>query len=125
MELRALGVWTHIGDAALVSQQVGSTVGDRQFGWYTEAAYDVLPLFGDPNGHYLAPFVRYEQLDTQASVPTGFTANPLQDRSVYSIGLTYKPITQVAIKGEYRAIETKSNEEDLPDSLYLGVGFAL
>lgn len=125
LELRALGVWTHIGDADLVSQQVGSTVGNRQFGWYTEAAYDVLPLFGDPNGHYLAPFVRYEQLDTQASVPAGFTSNPLQDRSVYSIGLTYKPITQVAIKGEYRAIETKSNEEDMPDSIYLGVGFAL
>lgn len=125
LELRALGVLTYIGDAALVSQQVGSTVGNRQFGWYTEAAYDVLQLFGNPNGHYLAPFVRYEQLDTQASVPTGFTANPLQDRSVYSIGLTYKPITQVAVKAEYRAIESKSNEKDLPDSLYLGVGFAL
>jgi hypothetical protein len=124
LELRALGVWTHISDANLVSQQVGSTVGNRQFGWYTEAAYDVLPLLGDPNGHYLAPFVRYEQLDTQASVPTGLTANPLQDRSVYSIGLTYKPITQVAIKGEYRALESRSNEEDLPDSFYAGVGFA-
>jgi hypothetical protein len=125
LELRALGVWTRIKDADIVSNQVGSTVGERQFGWYTEAAYDLLPHFGETNGQYLAPFVRYEQLDTQARVPNGFVANPLQDRSVYSIGLTYKPISQVAIKAEYRAIESKSKEEDLPDSFFLGIGFAV
>jgi hypothetical protein len=124
LELRALGVWTSIGDSEKLSQALNTTVGERQYGWYTEAAYDVLPLFGNPEGHYLAPFVRYERLDTQASVPDGFAADSAQNRKVYSVGLTYKPISQVAIKAEYRGF-TSAGEVDPADSVFLGMGFSL
>lgn len=124
LELRALGVWMALDDSAPLSQALGQTIGDRQNGWYLEAAYDVLPLFGDPRGHYLAPFVRYESIDTQASVPTGFVRDLAQRRAVRSLGLTYKPISQVAIKAEYRDFDV-DGPTDGPDSVYLGLGFAL
>ncbi len=124
LELRALGVWTALDDTQALSQALGQTIGDRQNGWYLEAAYDVLPLFGDTRGHYLAPFVRYESIDTQASVPSGFVRDLAQRRAIRSLGLTYKPISQVAIKAEYRDFDV-DGPTDGPDSVYLGLGFAL
>jgi len=124
LELRALGVWTALDDSGPLSQALNQTIGDRQNGWYLEAAYDVLPLFGDTGGQYLAPFARYESIDTQASVPSGFVRDPSQRRSIRSLGLTYKPISQVAFKAEYRDFEL-DGPTDGADSVYLGVGFAL
>lgn len=124
LELRALGVWMALDDAGPLSQALNQTIGDRQNGWYLEAAYDVLPLFGDTRGHYLAPFVRYEHIDSQASVASGFERDPSQRRAIRSLGLTYKPISQIAFKAEYRDFEL-DGPTDGPDSVYLGVGFAL
>jgi hypothetical protein len=124
LELRALGVWTFLDDTELLSQALDQPIGERQYGWYGEAAYDVLPLFGDTKGHYLAPFFRYERFDTQASVPSGFTPNPEFNKTLYSFGLTYKPISQIAIKAEYRDFKSRA-DKDPADSFLLGLGFAL
>ena len=74
-ELRALWAQSHVGNAdalnAVQGNAVGgnASVGSDQFGGYLEASYDVLSAFGNPKGHALTPFVRWERYDTQAGVP--------------------------------------------------------
>jgi hypothetical protein len=90
-------------------------------GWYAEAAYDVMPLLWTGTTQYLAPFFRYEQLDTVAEAPTGFADDPSRDREIFQGGLSYKPIPNVVIKADYRNFEAKAG--DRADEFNLGLGF--
>jgi hypothetical protein len=121
LEFRALGSWGHIGDAEVLSQDKGQTIGSSNYGWYTEVGYDVLPWIFRDTTQYLAPFFRYEQFDTIATAPTGFLDDDSRDRSIYQFGLQYKPIPNVVIKADYRNF--MSRKGDLPDDFNLGLGF--
>ncbi len=120
-EFRALGAWSRIGDAAKVSRYVGETVGEQQFGWYTEVGYDILPLLLPESTHSLVPFFRYEQWDTIAKAPKGWEDDESFNRSLWQVGLQYSPIPNVVIKADYRNI--KSRRGDVPDEFNLGLGF--
>jgi outer membrane receptor protein involved in Fe transport len=120
-EFRALGAWGHIGDAAVLSAAKGETIGSENFGWYTEAAYDVMPLLWKDSTQYLAPFLRYERYDTLSSVPDGFDNDGSYDRWIYQAGLTYKPIPNIVVKADYRNIHSAAGQQ--PDEVNLGVGF--
>jgi hypothetical protein len=85
-----------------VSKLTKKTVGSEMNGWYVVAGYDLMPLIVPGSSHYLAPFVMYETLNTQAEVATGFTASKANDRSALTVGLTYKPHPNVAFKFDYR-----------------------
>jgi hypothetical protein len=121
LELRALGAFGHIGNAAALSAAKGETIGRENFGWYTEAAYDLTPFLWKDSTQYLAPFLRYERYDTLASVPDGFADDGSYDRWIYQAGLTYKPIPNISIKADYRNIHSTSGQA--PDEFNLGVGF--
>jgi hypothetical protein len=107
LSLRALFAGSTIGDAALLNELNGLSgdegVGSRQRGWYAEAGFDVLTL-GPRTKLSLTPFVRYEEWDTQASVPDGFSRNPENDASQWTAGVVFKPIPQVVVKldGQWR-----------------------
>jgi len=135
LEFRTLGSWGHIGDAALVSAaniarngpvdpdhpNAGQVVGSQNYGWYSEAGYDVLPLLWQDTTQYLAPFFRYERLNTMAKAPSGFANDPTRDWQIYQVGLQYKPIPNVVIKADYRNYVAKQGP--LPDDFNLGFGF--
>lgn len=76
------------------------SVGEFQYGWYVELGYDLFTMMNDWKGQSLIPFVRYERYNTQASVPAGYTFDPANDKTVLTAGLTYKPHSQIAIKGD-------------------------
>ncbi|MGH8549140.1 MAG: hypothetical protein ACRERU_11185 [Methylococcales bacterium] len=120
VEFRALGAWGHIGDAGVLSLDRGQTVGKSNYGWYTEIAYNVLPILIDTD-QYLAPFFRYEHFDTIASAPSGFADNPNLDRQVFQFGLQYKPIPNIVIKADYRNFSAKVG--DVPDEFNIGLGY--
>lgn len=102
VELKGLYVQGKVGNADTVNSLQGFTnaaqtsVGRRFFGGYAEGAFNVLSLTS--SSHYLAPFFRYERYDTQWKTPAGFSKNPANSRVEYTLGLTYKPIAQVAVK---------------------------
>jgi hypothetical protein len=50
----------------------------------------------------VVPFVRYEKLNTQASVPAGYEKNPALDRRVVTAGVSVKPIANIALKADYQ-----------------------
>ena len=121
LELRALGAWGHIGDAGKLSALQGETVGEENYGWYAEAAYDLMPVLWKDSTQYLAPFFRYEQFDTIARAPSGFDGDGSWDRRIYQGGLTYKPIPNISIKADYRNIQAAEGTQ--PHEFNLGVGF--
>ncbi len=127
LEFRALGSWGLINNADLLSAQNvfanngQGVVGAQNYGWYTEAGYDVLPLMFKDTPQYLAPFVRYEKLNTIAKAPLGYSADPTKDQQVFQVGLQYKPIPQVVLKADYRNFVAKQGS--LPDDFNLGFGF--
>ncbi|MDX6770511.1 MAG: hypothetical protein SF051_13330 [Elusimicrobiota bacterium] len=107
-QLRALYAEGRVGNADTVNAAQGNTnaaknsVGSKTFGGYVEGAYDVLSLMRENKGHSLSPFFRYERYDTQADTPSAFAKNPANSRVEYTAGLTYKPITQVAVKADHQ-----------------------
>jgi hypothetical protein len=122
LELRALGAFTTIDDAAVLSRAQEDTIAENIFGFYAEAAYDVLPLILPDTTHYLAPFFRYEIFDTQDEVPRGFERVPGNDVQLYTVGLDYKPHPQVVLKLEYRDFNAGGGRPRA-DELNLGAGF--
>jgi len=117
LSLRALVAGSTISDAAAVSELNGLSgdegIGSRQRGWYAEAGFDVLTLVPRTKLS-LTPFVRYEEWDTQASVPDGYSRNPANDVSQWTAGVVFKPIPQVVVKvdGQWRknAADTAVNQ---------------
>jgi hypothetical protein len=120
-EFRALGAWGHIDDAEVLSAAKGETIGEENFGWYVETAYDVMPLIWPGTTQYLAPFFRYERFDTLAEVPVGFPDDPNLDREIFQGGISYKPIPNVVIKADYRNFDAEEGE--VADEFNLGLGF--
>ena len=121
LEFRTLGSYGHIGDAAILSAAKGQTIGSDNYGWYAELGYDVMPHLMPDSTQYLAPFFRYEKLDTIASAPTGFVDDPTKDQRIFQVGVNYKPIPNVVIKADYRNFDSEGG--DLPDDFNLGLGF--
>lgn len=123
LELRVLGAWGGIGDAGLVSAQKETTIGSSNYGVYAEAAYDVVPLLFPTSTQFFAPFFRFERFNTIATAPQAFQSeeNGFWDRTIYQVGLTYKPHPNIVVKADYRNIGVKSGA--VPNDFNLGVGF--
>jgi len=126
LEARGLFVYTFLDDAELINLNNGfegaDSVGDEQFGWYVEVGYNLLSLVDlGQYFRYFAPFIRYENLDTQKGVPSGFARNPANDRENLTFGFSYKPIPQVVIKADY---QWRDNEADSANNQFnLGLGY--
>ncbi|NIP30643.1 MAG: hypothetical protein GTN99_05625, partial [Candidatus Dadabacteria bacterium] len=125
-EGRGLFVYTFLDDAELINANNELTgddsVGEEQFGWYVEGAYNILS-FADVHEYfqYLAPFIRYEKYDTQKDVPSGFFRNPENDREILTVGLSYKPIPNVVVKFDYQNRDNRANISS--DQFNLGLGY--
>ncbi|HEV8702679.1 MAG TPA: hypothetical protein VGV60_15500 [Candidatus Polarisedimenticolia bacterium] len=105
VQVRGVCARGHLEDAGAVSLSIDpsglTAIGSRSRGWYGEVAWNVLSLLGKGDRD-LSPFVRYEALDTQASVATGFARDPVNDRTITTYGVTWKPIPNVAIKVDFQ-----------------------
>lgn len=123
LDLRALVAGARLDDAAELNQVLGlagaAGVGDELFGWYAQAGYDVLRAL--ETRHQLIPYARYEQVNTHASVPDGYVADPARDQTVLSVGVAWKPLTNVVWKADY---QIHSNEADTAvDQLNVALGW--
>jgi hypothetical protein len=107
-DVRALFATTHVDDAAALNATLGLTgnesVGERLTGWYAHAGYDVLRAAATQVE--LTPYVRYESIDTQATVPDGFAADPANDLAIWTFGAALRPISQLIVKADYQMRST-------------------
>ncbi|MDT8370215.1 MAG: hypothetical protein RQ745_13495 [Longimicrobiales bacterium] len=111
LELRGLFALATVDDAEQINELKGFTgsesVGETMIGWYLQAGYNVLRDV--PTVHQLIPYVRFEEVNTQEDVPTGFLANPANDETIVSLGTAWKPIPQVVFKADYQIRTTEAD----------------
>ena len=96
------------------------SIGEEMRGWYVEAGYDLSTLmsFGERS---LTPYVRYERLDTQASVPTGFSRNPANEQTILTYGIQFRPVAQAVIKADYQNVDNEAGSG--LDQWNIGIGY--
>jgi len=103
--VRALGAMASVDDVAELNAANGfvgaQSVGEEMVGYYGELGYDVLALFAPESRQSLSPYARYEAVDTQDEVPTGFASDPANDFDVLTVGLNWRPLPNIVFKGEY------------------------
>ena len=116
LELRGLVTVGRLEDAGAVSDALGlagnERLGERFFGGYVEAAYDVAPLAWPGTRWAIAPYTRVERLDTQETVPGG-SEDPALERRLLTFGLSVKPDPRVVLKADR---EQRSNGADTETS---------
>jgi hypothetical protein len=111
LQVRALFARSSVGDVALINAQNGlfaeQTVGERQYGWYVQAAYDVAAA--RPLGRWsVTPFLRYERLNPQDRVPEGFDKDPALDQTVWTGGVGVRPLPNVVLKADYQWLSNRA-----------------
>ncbi len=121
LDLRGVVASISVDSAAEISTATGEDVGEEMMGWYLEAAYDFLKLLAPDTNQSVVAFIRYEDFDTQKSMPTGFTANPANERQVMTAGLAYYPIPDVAVKADLESWEDGADNDGT--RFNLGVGY--
>jgi hypothetical protein len=108
LTLRALAARADLDDVAALNAALGFTgaasVGEALEGFYVEAGYDLL-AGGERS---LTPYVRWEQLDTQAEVPAGFARNPARDGESLTLGLNFQPIDEIVLKADYQDYDNEA-----------------
>ena len=94
-------------------------VGVKASGGYLEAGYDVLN--GRVGRQALIPFIRLERFNTQKEVALGELADPANDRTITTVGVSYKPLPQVAVKADFMKVmnEAKTGR----NQFNLGLGY--
>jgi len=118
------GVVAHISvaDADAIDAVYATQVGSRIAGGYIEAAYNVLSALAPASAQRLNAFLRYENFDTQAGVPAGVVKDETLARRITTFGLSYKPIYNVVLKGDYQLQRNKAGVGE-GELLALGVGY--
>jgi hypothetical protein len=96
-----------------------ASVGEKLWGAYVEAGYD---LFAGST-YSLTPFIRFERVNTQAEVPTGFASNPANRFAVRTYGIQLKPIDNIVVKFDYQDFERDDQSGNNQFNAALGYNF--
>jgi hypothetical protein len=108
---RAEWAQAHVGNSGELSALFSNAgkeqpvIARRMIGGYAEVAYDVVPLFSAGSEMSLEPFFRFEYVDTQNDVASGFVADRMFQQRVYVPGIQFKPIPNVVLKLDYRNVD--------------------
>jgi hypothetical protein len=120
--LRAEAATIAVADAGKINASHGLDVGKRIAGWYAEGAYELLHLIAPASEQRLHGFIRHERLDTQAAIASGTLRDAAFDRRLTTVGITYKPVWNVAFKADYQLRRNRAHlAED--NVMALGVGY--
>jgi hypothetical protein len=107
LEFRGLAARADVDDAATLNLALGfegaESVGEELGGHYLQLGYDVLNRRSSSMS--LTPYIRWEELNTQDSVPDGFLADPANDRKVWTYGLQFQPLDQLVIKADFQDMD--------------------
>ncbi len=120
-EITGLYVKGHLSDADLISLYNDDVIGKDVYGYYLNVAYDIMPVISKNSNFSLPVFARYEKYNTQDSVADGFTPDPNNNKTIWTVGFNFKPHSNVVLKADYQFRDNEGKGE--PDRLELGLGF--
>jgi hypothetical protein len=126
VQVRGLFATVSLSDTAELNRVLGlegdEAVGSRLDGGYVELGYDLFAAH--PHGEQsLTPFVRYETLNTQASMAGGLRADPANNRDLVTFGLAWKPMERIVVKADYRDVSNDAGTGQDQFNLALGYVF--
>ena len=108
LEVRGLLARAELDEVAELNAALGlagsASVGEEMEGWYAQVGYDVFSRWGRGE-QSLTPYLRWEEMDTQAAVPAGFRAGAANDVETLTLGVAYQPIDSVVVKVDYQDFE--------------------
>jgi hypothetical protein len=114
-----------VDDAGAASRALnlptGAPIAERMQGGYLQAGYNVLSQFSTPVA--VTPYVRYEHIDTQHRVPTGFTRDLSRDGLLKTLGVEVKPIPNIVVKTDYQWITNEAGTGRNQFNVNLGYSF--
>jgi hypothetical protein len=126
LELRGQFAHVTIDHAGDLNDALGRAIGidpniaEGLRGFYGEAGYRVIS--GARAGD-VGVFARYENFDTQFSMPAGYFPLKSFDRDAIVAGFTYWPDPDVAVKFDYSVVRSRSAVIKAPNSLNIGLGW--
>ena len=80
-----------------------SSIGEVMQGGYVQFGYNVLSQFQENAA--VTPYYRFEKLNTQEEVPSGFLSDPVRDGTFHTVGVEFRPIYNVVIKTDYQLLK--------------------
>jgi hypothetical protein len=109
-----------LNDALALRTGVNPNIAKTLRGFYGETSYRIVS--GAAAGD-VALFARYENVDTQYRMPSGFLPIKTFDRDQYVFGATYWPDADVAVKVDYIVARNRSPVEAAANSFNIGLGW--
>ena len=125
-DFRGLYARASLDDVVELNQVLGlegsSGVAEQMEGGYVQVGYNVLSQVPQAGGVGLTPYVRYEKVDTQATMPTGFGRSLSTDNTFVTLGVELKPIPNIVVKVDHAWV---SNAADSGINQFnISVGYA-
>jgi len=124
-DVRGLFARGTVNDAGEASRAlrlaVNAPIAERMDGGYVQVGYNLLSQ--TRYAMAVTPYVRYEHVDTQARVPTGFTRDLTRDGEFTTLGVDFKPIPNVVLKTDYQWITNASRTGRSQFNMNLGYAF--
>jgi hypothetical protein len=99
----------------------GKDMGSQMFGWYAEAAYNVLHSL--KTEQKLVPFVRYEMYNTQAKIAGGLVANGAYDRTDVTVGAGWWLSSGAVLKADYQFFSNALDDSSGMFNMGIGIWF--
>ena len=122
-ELRGQAVYTTVDNADNVSVLTTETIGETQQGWYAEVGDHMVAHLVPDAVDELVLFGRYEDIDTNKSVPAGFLQDPRADRTVWTVGAAYFPFPKIVFKADVEFWEDETGAHLTRFNLGFGLVF--
>ena len=107
------------------ARQIGNGTAEQIFGWYLEGGYHFWPeqwKTGKLAKSDAVVFLRYDDFDTQYTMPSGIVKNPAGDREEWTFGVNFYPTSNVVIKADYQ-IRDDASGDNLNDLFNVGIGW--
>lgn len=135
LKLKLLATSVFIQKAASINRAYDNNTPALAYGGYAEAAYSIYKSKSQNSKANLWAFVRYENMDLNADIPTNGTIDPTLEKQNIVLGFTYLPINNIVFKADVRFLSTGNQNPNLIDSeepayknsnsyINLGVGYS-
>ncbi len=114
-QLRAQSYYTMLTNTAqynyfTISDNKLNDVGSSMYGYYVEAGYNIFQKAVKIRSE-LTAFIRYSIFDTQNKVEGDINKDPAYSMQVITTGLSWKPISEVAIKADIQLLKSKQESD--------------
>ena len=112
-QLKILGTFISIPDAAAINRAFVNNTPERAFGAYVEAGYDIFSTFHGTGNQQLVAFARYETLDLNSALPSNGIPDGTLRQNHFVVGLSYLPDPGIVLKADAHFIHTGGQNPEL------------